>query len=158
MSNQQLPKSMIPVEEFAKRKGITKEKVITMIKNGFYVGRVIGEQWFVEPSELIGSNIISKNTSQYLYRSDYIVARMVSKFMSFIGWLVFVGGVIAVFVVMVQDLTSLYNDGVLIFSLLQSFGIAISGLFLVASGQITLATVDNADHSREILNFIKEKS
>jgi len=46
-----VPKGMVPVEEFGKSRGIKKEKTIQMIKDGFYAGRVIDDEWFVEPSE-----------------------------------------------------------------------------------------------------------
>lgn len=42
---------MIPVEEFAKYKNLDKEKAIKMIRDGFYVGRTVGEEWFVDASE-----------------------------------------------------------------------------------------------------------
>ena len=42
------------VEAFAQQKGISEENVITMIKDGFYVGRKIQDDWFVEEAELSG--------------------------------------------------------------------------------------------------------
>lgn len=45
------PEGMIPVEEFAQKKGITADKAIKMIKDGFYTGRVINECWFIDDSE-----------------------------------------------------------------------------------------------------------
>lgn len=46
----------VPVEEFAEYKGMTSEKVIQMIKDGFYVGRVMDEKWYVSFSEVEGLN------------------------------------------------------------------------------------------------------
>ncbi len=43
---------MIPVSDFATEKGITVEKAIEMIRDGFYSGRKIGDSWYVEKSEL----------------------------------------------------------------------------------------------------------
>ena len=65
------------------------------------------------------------------------------------GWLVAFAGVFTGYLSIVS--------GSLI-ALLPGFGICVSGLFLVTAGQITRATVDNADHTREILKLIKEKS
>ncbi|MDB4528990.1 hypothetical protein N9193_03670, partial [Pseudomonadales bacterium] len=48
----QYPEGMIPVEEFAKVKGITPEKAISMIKDGFYMGRLVEEQWFASLNEV----------------------------------------------------------------------------------------------------------
>ena len=90
-------------------------------------------------------------------------------FISFLGWLVFAGGVIAVFAGviaafagMASGLQSQYRGGVSILALLPALlpglGIEVSGLLLVAAGQLTRATVDNADHTREILNVIREKA
>ena len=47
----QAPEGMIPVEDFARKKGVTTDKAITMIKEGFYVGRKIGDDWFAEDGE-----------------------------------------------------------------------------------------------------------
>jgi len=46
------PAGMIPVEDFAKLKKIAPSKVVEMIRDGFYVGRKIGQDWFVDTSEL----------------------------------------------------------------------------------------------------------
>jgi len=158
MGNQQAPAGMISVEEFGKKKGITTEKVIKMIKDGFYAGRVIDEEWFVESSEILSSNSMSSTKSTGIYQSDYVVARKVAKFLSFLGWVVFVIGVIAAFAGLVAGTQAPYSDGVSLLALLPGIGVAVSGLFLVAAGQVTRATVDNADHTREILNIIREKA
>lgn len=53
MSN--TPEGMISVEDFAKKKGITTDKAINMIKDGFYTGRKVGDEWFVYIEELKGA-------------------------------------------------------------------------------------------------------
>ena len=158
MSDMQTPEGMITVEDFAKRKGLAPDKVVKMIKDGFYVGRVVGEQWFVDPAELSGTNATPKNQKSIFYRSEYETARKVSMFISFLGWVVFAGGVIAAFAGMASGLQSRYSGGVSILAVLPGLGIAVSGLFLVAAGQATRATVDNADHTREILSLLREKA
>ena len=50
---------MIPISEFAKMKNIDATKVIDMIRDGFYEGRKVGEDWFVVKSEL--QNDVSDN-------------------------------------------------------------------------------------------------
>jgi hypothetical protein len=52
----EVPEGMISLDEFSKLKGITPSKTIDMIRGGFYVGRKIGEDWFVDASESSGSN------------------------------------------------------------------------------------------------------
>ncbi len=57
------PEGMMPVAEFAKIKGMAPEKVIDMIRDAFYVGRKIEEEWFIDKSELHGKNSKSKSNS-----------------------------------------------------------------------------------------------
>ena len=49
------PEGMVSVEQFAKVKGNSPSKIIDMIRDGFYVGRKVGEEWYVDPSELDGN-------------------------------------------------------------------------------------------------------
>ncbi|WP_108126469.1 hypothetical protein [Saccharospirillum mangrovi] len=44
-------KELIPVERFAEQKGMDTDKVIRMIKDGFYSGKLIEGQWYVDGSE-----------------------------------------------------------------------------------------------------------
>lgn len=41
-------------------------------------------------------------------------------------------------------------------AMLPGIGVAVSGLFLVASGEVMRASVDNADHTREILKVVSQ--
>lgn len=50
------PEGFLSVEEFAQIKGIKEEKVIQMIKDGFYQGRLIDGSWFVSDAESLSSN------------------------------------------------------------------------------------------------------
>ncbi|MDO6536245.1 hypothetical protein [Alteromonas stellipolaris] len=45
-------KEYIPVEEFSEYKGITSEKAIAMIRDGFYQGQIIDDKWHVSYSEV----------------------------------------------------------------------------------------------------------
>lgn len=45
------PENMLPVEEFAKQVNSTPEIVISMIKDGKYVGRIVEDSWFVDISK-----------------------------------------------------------------------------------------------------------
>ena len=42
----------IGIEEFAKQKNIEKEKVVEMIREGFYNGHLFDDEWYVHKSEL----------------------------------------------------------------------------------------------------------
>ena len=100
--------------------------------------------------------VSSDSTSGASYSSDYGVARSISQVISILGWVVVAVGIIAAFSGLLAG--NRYGGGVSLIGILPGLGIAISGLFLVVAGQITRATVDNADHTREILKLIKEKS
>lgn len=57
-----IPEGMMPVAEFAKLKGVTAEKVIDMIRDGFYVGRKVSDDWYIDKSELQDKNSKQKST------------------------------------------------------------------------------------------------
>jgi len=101
-----------------------------------------------EPQAKSSSHLPAAN-----YQSQYGAARTVSMFISFLGWAVFSGGIIAALVGIGSG--SRYGGGVSLLALLPGLGMAVAGLFLVAAGQVTRATVDSADQTREILNFIR---
>ena len=80
-------------------------------------------------------------------KSDYGVTRFVSSVISGLGWVLF--GLIAL-----GTAVSFYAEPnpMILFVGVPS---AISCLFLVAAGQLTRATVDNADNTREILFLLR---
>lgn len=98
---------------------------------------------------------VASDLSKDIYSSKYSTAIGVSKFISFLGWLTFVGGIIVLLIDISQS--SKYGGEVVIATLFPSIGICICGLFLVAAGQVTRATVDNADHTREILTLLRNQ-
>ena len=49
---QEAPEGMISIDQFAKQKGLSETKAIEMIREGFYVGRKIGDEWFIQVDEL----------------------------------------------------------------------------------------------------------
>ena len=71
-----------------------------------------------------------------------------SKITFFIGCLDIAFGVLGLFLI---PLTGL---GILAFS----FGAVISGILIIASTQLVSATVDNADHTREILKIMQDRN
>ena len=150
------PEGMIPVEEFARQRGTVPEKVVQMIKDGSYVGQVVGDRWFVQPGAVSKDQHPKKTTTSSSYKSEYETARKVAMFISFLGWLLFAAGILSAFAGFASGFQDGYG-GVSIIAMLPGLGIAVSGLFLVASGQVTRATVDNADHTREILALLREK-
>lgn len=49
---QQAPEEMMSVEEFARKQRIWADQAIKMIQDGYYSGRLVGDQWFVDRAEL----------------------------------------------------------------------------------------------------------
>lgn len=68
-------KEYIPVEEFSEYKGITSEKAIAMIRDGFYQGQIIDDRWYVAYSEVsnAGENSSSESGGFFskLTQGDY---------------------------------------------------------------------------------------
>ena len=53
------PEGMIPIEEFSKREGLDETEVINGIREGVYVGRKVGDCWFINFS--VNADSISFN-------------------------------------------------------------------------------------------------
>lgn len=60
-------KEYVPVEEFAEFKGITAEKVIQMIRDGFYQGKIIDDHWYVAYSEILTPSQIDRGQTVKKY-------------------------------------------------------------------------------------------
>ncbi len=56
----------IPVDEFAKYKGINTEKIIAMIRDGFYQGQIIDNEWYVSHSEIEDSNKVQNIEEKHM--------------------------------------------------------------------------------------------
>jgi hypothetical protein len=46
------PVGMISVDEFSELKSMTRSKIISMIRDGTYVGRKIENEWFIDSAEI----------------------------------------------------------------------------------------------------------
>lgn len=67
-------KEYIPVEEFSEYKGITSEKAIAMIRDGFYQGQIIDDKWYVAYSEVSNAGEPSSESGGFfskLTQGDY---------------------------------------------------------------------------------------
>ncbi len=84
------------------------------------------------------------------YKSSYETARTISMLISAIGWLMIAGGILILFGV------GGYNNGAGL-GVATIAAIALLGLPLILSGQITRAVVDNADANRKMLEVLKYK-
>jgi len=90
-----------------------------------------------------------------VYESEYRAARAISSLLSFVGWLLFVAGIIAA----LQGVSVAWRvpEFSVLTMAIPGIGISLGGLVAVAAAQVTRATVDNADHTREILVLLKGK-
>ena len=65
-------KEYITIEEFSEYKGITRDKIVEMIKDGFYQGRIVDGKWYVAYSEL------ENNHASTQYSSDSFLSKLIS--------------------------------------------------------------------------------
>ncbi len=155
MSEVKAPEGMISVDNFSKRKGISAEKAIKMIKDGFYTGRIVNEEWFVSVDEVnnsVTSNTITTASSGVSVVNDYKTAIGISKFVSFVGWLIALLSVIMVFIAFAK------GGGIVgLMAASSGFGLLLGGLFLVITGQMARATMDNANYSKLMLEEMRLK-
>jgi predicted nucleic acid-binding Zn-ribbon protein len=94
----------------------------------------------------------SVNTENSLeYVSTYDATRIFSQFVSGAGWFIIIMGVLIPIITAIISFKS-----ITILSLLGIFGVGFwSGLFLVMSGQLTRALVDNADNTGKMLSLLR---
>lgn len=110
------------------------------------------------------------------YRTEYGVAKAITYCVAFIGYmLVLIGLILAFFMRDVLDLFyefHLANDDILSYlwdsarffegedqlGIFVGSGITVSGLLLIMVAQITRASIDTADHTREILKSIYKQN
>ena len=52
VSDSNIPEGMIPIGEFAKRKGISPDRAIDMVRDGYFVGQKIEGSWYVKRDQL----------------------------------------------------------------------------------------------------------
>ena len=105
-------------------------------------------------TEEVEEQTLQNNSSEQKtlsYQSNYNTARTMSDILSVIGWIMVVVGVLGALILASQG----HSFNVL--AMLPGLAIAISGLFMVVAAQVTKATVDNADQTREIMNLLRKK-
>ena len=93
-------------------------------------------------------SIGSKSSSSPRYISNYQTAISLSKITFFFGCLNIAAGLISLFFI------PTYGSSILIYF----FWAVITGFLFMASAQLTTATIDNADHTREILKIMQDRN
>ncbi len=135
------------VKSYGNDNGMSGLEVLRKIKSGELNGVQDDGIWYVR----VDKEADSVEDINLPYRSSYETTRKVSKFISLLGWVTFALGLIGA-------VMALGNHWDSLLAMLPGLGGAISGLFLVVAGQVSRATVDNADHTREILNILRNKN
>ncbi len=111
-------------------------------------------------SALNGSSkhVNSSSVESVNIESNYKTAKFISKLISAIGWLVFAVSIILILAAMgAANGRYGFSFWQMIAAMAPGFGAMVSGLFLVASGQVVRATVDNADHTYHIYKHLNSQ-
>ncbi len=107
------------------------------------------------PEESVTNNAPASNMEKA--ESNYSTAIGVANILMYCGWFIVAIGIIAAF--MGLGSISKYATGLqILISTGPGIGVAISGLFMVATSQVTRAVVDTADNSREMLKLLQNKN
>lgn len=106
-----------------------------------------------EPSEEFEAQLVG---STHDYKTEYGVARFMLRITSFAGWVLVIIGAFISAIAIANGMRS-GGSPLSFMAALPGVGATIVGLLVVMVAQITQATVDNADHSREIMNFLYGK-
>ncbi|MDO3380253.1 PDZ domain-containing protein [Geoalkalibacter halelectricus] len=132
-----------------------KEKVeITVVRNGSKVKMsATPEPLGILCAEEFARSQESSASQPYgeLYQTKYGVTLALCSLFSFVGWAIVFLGFLAAF-------AGFASEGR--FSLmvvLPMLGVSVTGFFIIMGAQVTRATVDNADHTREILKALRSK-
>lgn len=88
--------------------------------------------------------------------TEYGVAKGVSSVTSFIGWGLVILGVFVGLSPLMEGSQSRYG-GISWLAVLPGVGTAVSGFLLIMGAQVTKATVDTADYTRELLKAMRQK-
>lgn len=136
------PEGMVSVSEFSKIKNIAEDKIIDMIRDGFYVGKVIDEQWFVSLVEDSShSNNVVSSSNPHKYQSD--INKALSAISVGSGLSIFISIIhIIAFVALFAFSTLMDADGVFLIifigvGLLLSWAITYSLLSIVVTNALT---------------------
>lgn len=143
---------MIPVEKFARSKGLNVEETIEKIRDGAYQGRLVHGEWYIYDDQINKNPRSQSNQSQYKEESEYTVARVLQKLFIVLGWLLIIIGVLAAIAGMSDTCSNKLAAAI------PGLAICFAGIITIAAAQITLAVIDTADNSRRILEELRSKN
>lgn len=154
------PQGLLEATMYANRLGIPVEEVITKITDGTYIGRQVHGEWYLEPpkeavsTDKTSAQAVNTKLNESRYNDDvptsYGTARFLLKLTSFLGWILFLGG-------LVWLLSSfVLSDGAQ--DKLIKGGIAfLVGIAIIHVNQVILAVLDTADNTLELLRVMRDK-
>lgn len=148
----QAPSGMIPVEKFARSKGLKVEEAIEKIRDGSYQGRLIHDEWYVYDDQINKNPRSPANQSQAKEESEYTLARVLQKLFIVLGWLLIIIGSLAAIAGMADTHSNKLAAAI------PGLAICFAGIITIAAAQITLAVIDTADNSRRILDELRSKN
>jgi len=106
----------------------------------------------LDPSQGIPEDNTAKDLNDK--STDYRVTKIISKIISFTGWLTLLAGFVIVGYGLVHS-KGYENIDVVLVIVLPGIGMIVTGLFLIVAGQIARAMVDNATHNKHILMHLR---
>lgn len=114
----------------------------------------LGIQCSEEVDHSVGASQVQ--AEKVLSESPYGLTRIVAMVVSFFGWLLVLLGLIATVMGLADGANS--RMGVVTFlKVLPGLGTAVGGFLLVMGAQVTKATVDNSDQTREMLRLMSNR-
>jgi hypothetical protein len=99
-------------------------------------------------SATAGASARPSSTTEVI-STNYATARGVAAFIGFLGWVIVLGGIGAMLFAASQ------GHGVV--GVLLSIGVTIAGFLQIMGSQLVTATLDNADHTREMVTLMKSR-
>lgn len=139
------PNGMISISEFSSIKGIPEEKIIDMIKDGFYIGRTVNDEWFVNSSDELPTSESSDSKTQHRFQSDLNAAQnavTVGGVLSVLSTLVHVICLVAVFI-----FASKMNESSGITVVIGSLGVLLSWAITYSLLSIVVTNALTAKHN-----------
>lgn len=133
------------------------ERAVAFERNGIrreaaVVPGTLGIQCSEEADHAVGVTL--SKAQEVPYTSQYSVGRAVASVIGVFGWaLVVLGGISAVMAAANNGSTGM---GAMSFvRVMPGLGALVGGFLLIMGAQVTKATIDNADHTREILKTLE---
>ncbi|CAH0533228.1 hypothetical protein VST7929_01092 [Vibrio stylophorae] len=105
------------------------------------------------------SNVAMKSSQNLVsHESKYQIAQLVSKCISILGWLIFASGLLLALAGLGAGNGRYgFDFWLAVAGIAPGFVTLVSGLFLVATSHVMRATLDNAEHTFQILSQLKSQ-